>query len=124
MRQVIFYPDKFEELYGHNLEFVPFASRQSWIDENPDAARGARDTMIDAQQLFIDDPKTILNEYQDVAGFENQEQIDVAADLMPAVYSGEWGQDAMDNVVQQLERSKELGLIPSDAPTEEIVTDV
>lgn len=124
MRQVTFYPDRFEEIYGHNLEFVPFASHQSWLDENPETARAARDTMIEAQQLFIDDPATILDEYQDVAGFENQAQIDLAADLMPAVYSGEWGQSAVDNIVEQLERSKELGLIPSDAPTEEVVTDV
>lgn len=124
MRQVTFYPDKFEEIYGHNLQFVPFASRQGWLDENPDAARAARDTMIDAQQLFIDNPRTILNEYQDVAGFENEAQIDIAVDLMPSVYSGQWGQEAVDNVVQQLERSKELGLIPSDAPTEEVVTDI
>ncbi|MFC7216090.1 ABC transporter substrate-binding protein [Saliphagus sp. GCM10025334] len=124
MRPVFYFADRFEEIYGHNLALVPFATRQSYIDENPDAARAARDAIIEAQQLFNDDPAGIIDEYRDVIGLENQEQVDIAAEQMPAAYTGEWGQDAVDRIVQQLERSKELGLIPSDAPTEDIVVDI
>lgn len=123
MREVQFLPSKFEELLGHNLQFVPLGAHQSWIDANPEAARGLRDTLIEAQQLFHDSPRETISSYSDAIGLENEDQIDAAVERMPPTYPAAWGDEQKSNVTTQLELSKEYGIIPEDAPTD-IVADL
>jgi ABC-type nitrate/sulfonate/bicarbonate transport system substrate-binding protein len=123
MREVQFLPSKFEELFGHNLQFVPLAAHQSWIDENPDAAQSLRATLIEAQQLFMDSPRETISAYSDAIGLENEDQVDAAVERMPPTYPAEWGDTQKENVTSQLELSKEYGIIPEDAPTD-IVADI
>lgn len=123
MREVLFMPDAFEEIFGHNLQFVPLAAHEEWIEEDPDRARSVRAAMIDAQTLFTESPEETISNYMDVIGLENDEQVSLAVERMPAIYPAEWTSDQKDNVVSQLERSKENGILPPDAPTD-IVADL
>lgn len=123
MREVFFMPDAFEELFGHNLQFVPLAAHQSWLDDNPETAMDLRAAVIEAQQLFREQPQETISEFRDVIGLETDEEVQAATERMPATYPGEWGATQEQNVVDQLERSKEFGLIPEDAPTD-IVADL
>ncbi|SEH65552.1 ABC-type nitrate/sulfonate/bicarbonate transport system, substrate-binding protein [Halopenitus malekzadehii] len=124
MRELLFYPDKFQDQFGHNLQFTPLAAHQSWLDENPDAARSLREALIDAQKLFTDSPKDTISKYRDTIGLENQNQVDTAAERMPATYPAAWGSTQTSNLQSQLQMSKEYGLISDDAPTDIAVSDI
>lgn len=123
MREVLFMPDSFQEIFGHNLQFVPIAAHQSWLDENAETARNVRAAYVEAQTLFKESPQETISTYKDVIGLESDAAVQAATERMPATYPAEWGTTQKENVVTQLERSKENGLIPENAPTD-IVADL
>lgn len=123
MREAEFMPDQFQELFGHNLQFVPLAAHDTWLQENPDTAVNLRNAVIEAQQLFKDQTQETISRFRDVIGLETDEEVQAAAERMPATYPAAWGTAQKSNVVEQLELSQEHGLIPGDAPTD-IVADL
>lgn|GEM_PF-6046414 len=123
MREVEFMPDAFQEIFGHNLQFVPIAAHQSWLDDNSETALNVRSTFVEAEQLFKDDPEGTISAYQETIGLQSDAAVEAAAERMPATYPAQWGSTEAENVVEQLERSKANGLIPEDAPTD-IVADL
>lgn len=123
MREVQFMPDRFQDLFGHNLQFVPLAAHDAWLQENADAAVSLRNAAIEAQQLVKEQPQETISRFRDVIGLESDEEVQAAAERMPATYPAAWGSAQKSNVVEQLELSQEHGLIPGDAPTD-IVADL
>lgn len=122
-REVEFLPDKLEELFGRNMHFVSLAAYEEFLNDNSEAAQSVRSALLDAAQLIHDDAETYISQHQDFTGFENDEQVKLAAERAPAMYPNEWNDEARDNIVDQLEKSKELGTIPDDAPTD-IISDI
>jgi ABC-type nitrate/sulfonate/bicarbonate transport system substrate-binding protein len=116
MREVLFYPNKFKDLFGNNLQFVPLAAHQSWLEKNPDAARSLRAALIKAQKLILDNPKDTITKYMEVIGLENQDQVNLAVKRMPATYPAAWGRPQKKNIKTQLKLSKKYGIIPDNAP--------
>lgn len=119
-QEIEFLPNKLEELFGRNLHFVSLAAYQDFLDNNTEAAQAVRSALLDAAQLVNDDPETYISQNQDFTGFENDEQVQLASERAPAMYPTEWNDEARNNIVDQLEKSKELGTIPEDAPTDVI----
>lgn len=117
-REVAFQPDLLEDEFGRNLHFVMLAAQQEWIDENPDLAQAVRRTIMDAQELVIDDPVAIYDEYREESGFETDEEIELAAEITPPIYPNEWDDGTRADVRDQLEQSRELGIIPEGAPVD------
>ena len=123
MREVMFLPDKFEELWGHNIQLVPIGAHQSWLDENAETAKNLRAALIDAQKLFTESTEETIRQYQETLGISGDEQIQAAVERVPATYPAAWGDTQREGLTSQLERSKEYGIIPEDAPTD-IVADI
>lgn len=122
-REVEYYPEVFERELGHNLHYVGLAAWDEFIEENTDTALNIRHALHDAAQLLNDDPHTYLSRYREVSGYESEEEVEFAAERAPPLYPTTWGDEGRANVVDQLERSKDLGAIPEDAPTD-IIADI
>lgn len=122
-REVEYLPKTLEEMFGRNLHFVCLAAYQNFLDENPKAAKGIRKALIDAAKLVSEDPEKYLKRYKDVVGYENEEQIKIAAKRTPPIYPDAWGDEQRNNITDQLQQSKELGVLAKDAPTD-IIADI
>lgn len=122
-REVLFLPDQLEELYGRNLHFVSLAAYDEYLSNNAETARAVRSALLDAANLIHDDAETHISNHQDFTGFDNDQQVQMAADRAPAMYPNEWSDEDRNNIVSQVERSKEVGIIPEDAPVD-VVSDI
>ena len=122
-REVEFLPNKLEELFGRNMHFVSLAAYQDFLDNNTETARAVRSALLDAAQIIHDDAAGQISQHQDFTGFENDEQVQMAADRAPAMYPVEWNDESRNNITDQIEQSKDLGTVPEDAPTD-IIGDI
>ena len=122
-REVLFLPDQLQELYGRNLHFVSLAAYDDYLSNNQETARAVRSALLDAATLIHEDASSHISNHQEFTGFENDQQVQMAAERAPAMYPSEWTDEDRNNITSQLERSKEVGIIPSDAPVD-VVSDV
>jgi ABC-type nitrate/sulfonate/bicarbonate transport system substrate-binding protein len=122
-REVEYLPDKLNELFGRNLHFVSLAAYDSFIDENSEVARGIRQTILDAAELLNNEPSKYLSRYRDVSGYETDAQVEFAAERTPSIYPTEWDDEARSNIKDQVQRGKDLGILPEDVPTD-VVADL
>lgn len=121
-REVKFLPNQLEELYGRNLHFVSLAAYEGYLSDNPEIAEAVRSTLLDAADLINEDAETHISNHQDFTGFENDQQVQLAAKRAPPMYPNEWTEEDRNNIVSQLERSKEVGIIPDNAPTDVVAS--
>lgn len=122
-REIEYLPDAFERDWGHNPHYVGLAAWDEFIDANTDTAINIRHALQDAAQLLNDDPATYLRRYRDVSGYSSDEEVEFAVDRTPSIYPTEWGDQGRENVREQLRRSRDLGALPEDAPTD-VIADV
>lgn len=122
-REVIFLPDQLQDLYGRNLHFVSLAAYQEYLSNNEETATAVRAALIDAADLIHEDAATHIANHQDFTGFENDAQVQMAAERAPPMYPNQWTDQDRSNIRSQLQRSKDVGIIPGDAPTD-VVADI
>jgi ABC-type nitrate/sulfonate/bicarbonate transport system substrate-binding protein len=117
-REVEYFPEILTEAFGRNLHYTGLAGWDGFLNENRDAAIGIRNALLDAANLLNEQPQEILSTYRESSGYQSQAEVEFAADRTPPLYPTEWNDDARADIIDQLKRSKELGAIAEDAPTE------
>lgn len=101
--------EAWEQDTGSPLFMLGVAARQSWVDDNPEAARRLV-AMFDELLAMIDGDPELLREYQEELGLDD-EAMDIAVERMSDIYITESAEESEDNVRQILETSLELGVI-------------
>ncbi len=121
--EVGFIPDMLEETFGRVYDFVNLIALDPWLEESPELAERTQQTLIDAHEYVQNNPVGVLEEYGAEVTVESDEEIELMAEKLPGIVPGWDTQEAQENIQEQLEFVKELGMIPEDAPTD-IVADI
>lgn len=121
--EVGFIPDMLEESFGRVYDFVNLIALDGWLDDNPDLAESTQQAMIDAHGYIQNNPVEVLEEYGADVTVESEEEIDLMAEKLPGIVPGWDTSEAQEDIQEQLEFVKELGMLPEDAPTD-IVADI
>ena len=109
-RSVMSLNDAWQELTGAPLFMLGVAARQSWVDENPEAASRLAALFEDLLTQIAENPE-LLRDYQEELGLDD-EAMDIAVEAMSGIYIPQGAEEIQDNVQLILERSLELGIIP------------
>lgn len=108
-RAVMTPTEAWEEQTGAPLFMLGLAARESWVEDNPEAARRLVAVFDDLLEGIDSDPEIIRN-YQEDLGLSD-EAMDIAVERMSDIYIPESIAEVEDNVRLILERSQELGVI-------------
>jgi NitT/TauT family transport system substrate-binding protein len=106
------------------LTTVDLAWTKEWYDANPDAGVGLAEAFIDTQQYLNENTDTVVEEYSDSIGLENQEQIDLAKERLVNIYPDGWDIEAFQESERlMVQKARDLGLIEAE-PTDDIFNEV
>lgn len=106
--------ETWREETGEPLFMLGVAAQQSWVDENPEAARRVVETINDATTRLSEDP-SLIEKYQEALQLSDEE-IEIAKERMSGIYIPEPAEELSEDVQMILDRSVELGVI-DDYPT-------
>jgi len=118
MNEVYFLPDLAQEEFGRQFHLVALAAYQETIEEDVERARKLRQVISEGQRLLNENPEKWLSEYSDTAGYDNEEQIQLAVDRTSTIYPQGWDDDTKAEIRQNIELFKQYGYIAEDAPTD------
>lgn len=123
LTEVFRYSELFErsDVLGRNPMLTGYSVHEEFLRENPETVKALRSMKIEADQYLRNNAFDALKEHIDLTGYETDAQLELAAEITKTQYPGVWGQEKRQQVVEQLELSKEIGLIPNDAPTDQVV---
>ncbi|MFC6723718.1 ABC transporter substrate-binding protein [Halobium palmae] len=106
------------------LTTVDLAWTKEWYDANPDAGVGLAKAFIDTQQYLNENVDSVIEEYSDSIGLENQEQIDLAKERLVDIYPSEWDIEAFQESERlMVQKAYDRGLIEAE-PTDDIFNEV
>ncbi|MGH3343190.1 MAG: ABC transporter substrate-binding protein [Carbonactinosporaceae bacterium] len=112
-RSVMNLSEAWQQRTGRPLLMLGLAAEQSWIDENPEAARRLTATLRDATRLLSTDQELMAN-YLERFGLE-PEVVDTAKQRMAKIYITESAAKSAADARLILKRARELGII-SEVP--------
>lgn len=121
--EVGFIPDMLDETFGRVYDFVNLIGLDDWLEESPEQASRVQQTLIDAHTYVRENPVETLEEYGADVTVESEEEIELTAEKLPDIVPGWDTAQAQEDIQEQLEFVKELGMIPEEAPTD-IVADI
>lgn len=89
-------------------------ARNSWIEENPELARGVQAAWADACAWIVEDPiRVTTGEYGDLIGIENEEVGKLFAGMIGTgdYFTSRWTQEDVDGAQLFVDYAADLGLI-------------
>lgn len=123
--EIVFSPrEAWREAESLPLTTVDLAWTKQWYEANPDAATGLAEAFIETQQYLTENIDTVVENYSDSFGLENQAQKDLAKERLVDIYPTEWDIEAFqESEMKMVEKARDLGLIEAE-PTENIFNEV
>lgn len=96
---------------GYAPPVTSMVCEREWVESNPEPARALVAGWNDAVDLFRDNVEEAINEYGDLAGLEDQDEIDVVIEEVEQerVFQQEWSEEYIDSKWQLIEYVHEQG---------------
>ncbi|MGQ3414488.1 ABC transporter substrate-binding protein [Natrinema sp. LN54] len=100
---------------GYAPPVTSMVCEREWAESNPDKARGLVAGWKDAVDLFRDNVEEAINEYGELAGLQDEDEIEVVIDQVnqKRVFEQEWSTDYIDSKWQLIEYVNEYGGVDS-----------
>ncbi|QCS44982.1 ABC transporter substrate-binding protein [Natrinema versiforme] len=100
---------------GYAPPVTSMVCEREWVESNPDEARGLVAGWKDAVDLFRDNVEEAINEYGELAGLQDEDEIEVVIDQVEQerVFEQEWSEDYIDSKWQLIEYVHEHGGVES-----------
>lgn len=108
------FTDRWEEQTGNRMPLVEVATYQETIDEKPDAVQGLMETMFDAGAHIGDNPRAVIEEYDDELGLETDEEFDLVEERIGHIYPSEFDEELRESGAEVVNRASEEGLVDGD----------
>lgn len=108
------FTDRWEEQTGNRMPLVEVATYQETIDEKPEAVRGLMEAMFDAGEHIGDNPRAVIEGYDDELGLETDEEFDLVEERIGHIYPGEFDEELRESGAEVVSRANEEGLVDSD----------
>lgn len=108
-RSIMVPTEEWEELTGQPLFMLGVAARESWVEDNTEAARRLV-ALFDELLGEIEGNPELLGEYQEELELDD-EAMEIVEERMPGIYITDDAEAVSDNVDYILERSVELGIL-------------
>lgn len=121
--EVVYSPrDVWDEMEGKPLTTVDLAWNDPWYQENQQAGVGLAKATRDTEAYVQNNIESVIDDYQDAFGLENDDQVSLAKERLDRVYPTEWNESAfVDSEMTVAQKGHELGLVDAE-PSEEIFT--
>ena len=120
-RAIVIPNDVWREQTGGPLFMLGLATRQAWLDENPDLAARVVASFDEVLQRIEEDP-SIIADYNDEWLELEDEVLDQYIERISGMIVAESNDEIRENVTMILTRAEELGAIEEAPPIEELFT--
>lgn len=118
-RAIMIPNDVWREQTGGPLFMLGLATRQSWLDENPDVAARVVASFDEVLQSIADDP-SIIEDYNDDWLNLEDDVLEQYIQRMSGMFVSESNEEIQENVERILSRAAELGAIEEAPPFDEL----
>lgn len=122
-KEFFVFNQRWKEMKGANMPLVEAATYQSSLDEKPDAFEGFGQALVDAGQYISDNKQAVFQQYADVLGLQNDDQIQLAVERIAPIYPTQFATELRESGKEVVRLAAKQGLLSKDPPIDELFVD-
>lgn len=114
---------RWKEMKGTDMPLVEAATYQSSLDEKPDTFKGFSEALGEAGQYISDNQRDVFEQYAEVLGLQNDDQIQLAVERIAPIYPTEFATELRESGKEVIRLAAKQGLIGKKPPLDEMFVD-